>query len=56
MRRAAALGTAVLLAMRRATFILMLAILCESGRDSHDKAENRGRNKKFAHQIRPLYC
>jgi hypothetical protein len=54
LRRAAALGSAMLLAMRRAAFILMLAILGEGGRDSRDKADNRGRNQKFAHQIGPF--
>jgi hypothetical protein len=48
MRRAAALR-AMLLGMRRGGLIVMFAVLRERGR-SRDKADNRGRNEKFAHQ------
>lgn len=54
MRRAAALRP-MLLAMRRAGLIVMLAVLSERGR-TRDKADNRGRNQKFAHQIHPGNC
>jgi hypothetical protein len=51
--RLTALRTSMLLATRPAALILMLAILGEGGWNTCDKADNRGRNKKFAHQIRP---
>ena len=48
MRRAATLRS-TLLGMRRGGLIVMFAILRERRR-SRDKADNRGRNEKFAHQ------
>jgi hypothetical protein len=38
----------MLLAMGRGGLIVMFAILCERGRTCN-KADNRGRNEKFAH-------
>ena len=38
----------MLLAMGRGGLIMMFAILCERGR-SRDKADNCGRDEKFAH-------
>jgi hypothetical protein len=43
----------LLAAARRAGLIVMLAILREGGRETGDKADDRGRNEKFTHQILP---